>query len=104
MGSGVPGPINGDGDIIPLLWGWGSVFLGSSISPAGTSLGGVSDVSAWACGEHPATLRKYLILDKYPSPVSFSLETVKVSHCFLAHTHAQQASLHQPQAKVSVWF
>lgn len=31
----------------------------------------------------------YLILDKYPSPVPLSLETVKVSHCFLAHTHAQ---------------
>lgn len=75
-------------------------FLGSSSSPAGTSLGGVRSVSAWVWGEKSCSQEgRCLFLDKDPSPVPPSWRQEKTSHCSLALTPAQQASLHQPQAR-----
>lgn len=62
-------------------------------------------MSAWGLGSIlllPG--REGLILDKNPSFVPLSLKTGKVSHCSLAPTPAQQAPLHQPQAKGGVQF
>lgn len=97
----MPGAINGEGGTFPVLWGWGSAsLLGSSVSPAGTSLWEVSVVCLHGLGE--STLLLSGKVSSWTSPVLLSVETGRVSHCLLALTPAQQASLHQLQAKVGV--
>lgn len=74
--------------------------FGEHMSPAGSSSGAISAVSAWAWGKHPVTLRKG---GPHPGQGSQSCSTFlgdrKVSHCSLALNPTQQAPLHQPQAR-----